>query len=175
MGGQNKGLIKLAGKTLIEHVMDRLDRQAADRVISANEAIPQYESLGYRVVTDAIPGQLGPLAGIYSAMQVTKKDWLLVVPCDVPMLPLDYVERMLNHRASAKAYVAFDGQRQHSGCCLLHHSLQTDLQQALENNHLAVHHFLTEHDAQQIDFSDQRQAFININTLEQLEALEENV
>lgn len=175
MGGQNKGLIKLAGKTLIEHVMDRLDPQLTNRFISANEAISEYESLGYPVVQDVIPGQLGPLAGIYTTMQVAKKDWLLVVPCDVPLLPLDYAERMLNHDGSVKAYVAFDGERQHSGCCLLHHSLQADLQQALEQNHLAVHHFLTEHDAQQVDFSDHCQAFININTPEQLEALEENV
>lgn len=174
MGGQNKGLIPLAGLPLIQHVIQRLDPAIKDRVISANEDLTYYQALGYPVVEDKISGNLGPLCGIYSAMLFLNKQWLLVVPCDVPLLPHDYVERMLDHDATGKAYVAFDGERQHSGCCLLHHSLQQDLLNHLEQKQLAVHRFLEKHHAQQIDFSDEAQGFININSPEQLTELEEN-
>jgi len=175
MGGINKGLIEFNGKKLIEHVIQRLDPVVTDRVISANDNLPIYERFGFPVIADTLPNQLGPLSGIYSAMKFLHKEWLLVVPCDVPFLPLGYVQRMLSHDGTAKTYVAFDGERQHSGCCLLHRSLQPDLLASLENNLLAVHHFLAEHGVQQIDFSDQALAFTNINTPEQLEALSHNV
>lgn len=173
MDGQNKGLIQLAGMSLIEHVIKRLDPEITERVISANEDLAHYQALGYPVIEDSLPGQPGPLCGMFSAMQFLKKEWLLVVPCDVPLLPNDYVKRMISHDASAKAYVAFDGTRQHSGCCLLHHSLQADLLAHLEQQRLAVHRFLEEHHAQQIDFSDEAQAFTNINTPQQLEELKQ--
>jgi len=173
MGGQNKGLIQFVGMPLIEHVMSRLDSDIKDRIISANEDLERYQALGYPVVEDSLPGHLGPLCGMYSAMQFLKKEWLLVAPCDVPLLPTDYVQRMIDHNGSAKAYVAFDGERQHNGCCLLHHSLQADLLAHLEKNYLSAHRFLQEHNAQQIDFSDEAAAFANINTPKQLKEQEE--
>jgi len=175
MDGQNKGLIQLAGKPLIEHVLKRLDPEISARVISANQDLSEYQALGFPVVEDSLPGQLGPLCGMLSALQFLKKEWLLVVPCDVPLLPDDYVKRMIDHDATAKAYVAFDGSRQHSGCCLLHRSLQTDLLTHLEQRRLAVHRFLDDHQAQQVDFSDEAQAFTNINTPQQLEELKQHV
>ena len=171
MAGQNKGLIELAGKPLIAHVLEKLD-PGITIVISANNDLSRYERLGYQVVKDNLPGQLGPLCGMYSAMQYLKTEWLLSVPCDVPLLPFDYAQRMTTHDGQARAYVAFDGQRQHSGCCLLHHSLQDDLLKHLEQQQLAVHRFLQKHQAQQIDFSDEAEGFVNINTPEQLKKLE---
>lgn len=173
MGGQNKGLIPFKGTPLIEHVMNRLDPSIKDRAISANDDLPRYQTLGYPVIADSLPGHLGPLCGMYSAMQFLNKEWLLVVPCDVPLLPTDYAQRMSAHDESAKAYVAFDGTRQHSGCCLLHQSLQADLLSHLQEKRLAVHRFLQEQHAQQVDFLDSAQAFANINTPEQLKKLEQ--
>ena len=175
MGGQNKGLIPFKGTSLIEHVINRLDAGINGRVISANDDLPRYQALGYPVIADSLPGHLGPMCGMYAAMQFLNKEWLLVVPCDVPLLPTDYVQRMTDHDGSEKAYVAFDGTRQHSGCCLLHHSLQDHLLNHLQEKHLAVHLFLKEHHAKQIEFLDSAQAFANINTPEQLEALKKYV
>ncbi|MGD8925762.1 MAG: molybdenum cofactor guanylyltransferase MobA [Thioalkalispiraceae bacterium] len=177
MTGQNKGLIELAGKPLISHVLDKLrsgkpGATVKNIVISANSDLDRYQSLGYPVVEDSLSGQLGPLCGMYSAMNYLNTEWLLTVPCDVPLLPDDYLQRMLDHDGSAQAYVAFDGERQHSGCCLLHHSLQSDLLSHLEQQQLAVHRFLKEHHAQQIDFSDEAEEFANINTAEQLALLQ---
>jgi molybdopterin-guanine dinucleotide biosynthesis protein A len=180
MNGQNKGLIELAGKPLITHVLDKLGSKTAGTglkniVISANSDLDRYQSLGYPVVEDSLSGQLGPLCGMYSAMNYLKTEWLLTVPCDVPLLPDDYVQRMLNHDGIAKAYVAFDGERQHCGCCLLHYSLQSDLLSHLEGQQLAVHRFLKEHHAQQINFSDEAEGFANINTPEQLAKVESSL
>lgn len=175
MDGQNKGLIQLGGKTLIEHVINRLGPEIKDLVISANKDIARYQTLGYPVIEDKLPGQLGPLCGIYSAMQYLEKEWCLVVPCDVPLLPNDFIERMLNHDDSTKTYVAFDGARQHNSCCLLHCSLRGDILAHLEQNKLSLHRFLSEHQVQQVDFADEAEGFMNINTCQQLEDLKLDV
>jgi molybdopterin-guanine dinucleotide biosynthesis protein A len=175
MGGQNKGLLELMGQPLISHVLQRLDPGVSQRVISANNNITAYQQLGYPVIEDRLPGQLGPLAGIYSALESLHTEWLLTVPCDLPLLPTDYVQRMLDHDGKARAYVAFDGERQQSGCCLLHHSLQSDLLTRLQHRQLAVHRFLAEHQAEPIDFSDESEGFININTPEQFAQLKQKI
>ena len=105
---------------------------------------------------------------LQAALADAQSEWLLTVPCDVPNIPLDYLTRMANHAIEAKAYVADDGQRLHNGCCLLHTSLQADLLRHLEQQKLAMHRFLQSMNAQNVDFSDQADAFININTPQQL-------
>jgi molybdopterin-guanine dinucleotide biosynthesis protein A len=172
MDGRNKGLIPLNGKSLVMHVINRLDPRVSDIAISANQDIAAYQKFGYPIIEDLFPGQVGPLCGIYSAMRFFTKQWVLTVPCDVPLLPPDYVQRMIDHDESAKAYVAFDGIRRHNSCCLLHRSLLNDLQKELELQHLAIYSFLETHRAKQIDFSDEAPGFTNINTLQQLAELE---
>lgn len=171
MDGRNKGLVPLNGKPLVKHVLKRLDPAIKNIAISANQDIKTYQEFGYPVIEDILPGQAGPLCGIYSAMRFFDKEWLLTVPCDVPKLPHDFVKRMIDHDGSAKAYVAFDGNRRHNGCCLLHHSLLNDLETELELQHLAIYSFLENHNAQQIDFSDEATGFTNINTPQQLAEL----
>lgn len=177
MQNRNKGLLELAGKPLIVHVLDRLklakqQPEAGRIVISANNDLDSYRRLGYPVVEDSLPGQLGPLCGMYSAMLYLNTEWLLTVPCDMPLLPADYIQRMTHHDDTAMAYVAFAGERQHSSCCLLHQSLQTDLLEYLEQQQLAVYRFLKVQQAQLIDFTDEAAGFTNVNTPEQLIDLE---
>ncbi len=175
MGIQNKGLMDLAGKPLIAHVIDRLTPQLEHIIISANADLKTYETFGYPIVTDPPPGQQGPLAGIYSALQHIQTPWLLTVPCDVPLLPLDYVARFAALPTDCYAAVAHDGTRQQSGCCLLHISLRESIAQQLAQSQFALRHLLSAHHAQQVDFSDQANTFVNINTPEQLQQVANDI
>ncbi|VAX01362.1 Molybdenum cofactor guanylyltransferase [hydrothermal vent metagenome] len=171
MDGQNKGLLPLAGRPMLQHVLDRLPREA-DIIISANADIERYQSFGYPIIEDVLVGDLGPMNGIYSALQATSSEWLLTAPCDIPNLPVDYLDRMISQKSDAKAYVADDGQRMHNGCCLLHASLTADLLAHIKQQKLAMHGFLKSIPAQRVDFSDQVDAFMNINTPQQLQQAE---
>ncbi len=168
MGGQNKGLVQLAGQPLLQHVIQRLPNKT-NILISANADIERYEQFGYPVVQDSLEGQLGPMNGIYSALVAAQSEWLLTVPCDIPNIPVDYLDRMACETSNSKASVASDGKRLHNGCCLLHASLQSELLWHLQHQKLAMHGFLQQVNAQAIDFSDQADAFMNINTLHQLQ------
>lgn len=95
MGGQDKGLLTLGERTLVEHVIARLSPQVAEILVSANRHHEQYAALGPRVVSDAVPDYPGPLAGILAGLKAASTVWVLVVPCDSPFLPADLAERLL--------------------------------------------------------------------------------
>lgn len=173
IGGRNKPLIELAGSTLIERVVERLAAQVDDIVISANQDIATYERLGYAVVSDE-PGTLaaglrGPLAGVLAGirhLQAQGRDHdcrLQLSPGDTPFLPENLVRR-LNGPGAA---VPFDGERAH------HLHSQMSIASALDAleaapGQAAVHRWLARQNARQVDFSDAANAFLNINTDEQL-------
>lgn len=168
IGSQNKGLILVDNKPLIAHVIERLSPQIPRIVISANDDIDAYRKFGMPVIPDQNDDYAGPLGGIYSVMQAEDSEWLITVPCDTPLLPGNLVQRMCDSVGTRLAYVALDSDRQQSGFCLLHRNLLSLMEQQLEKKQFAMHRFLSAADAQTVDFSDQTNAFVNINTPEDL-------
>lgn len=172
MGMQNKGLLLFKQQPLVEHVIMRLRSQVSRIVISANDDLHAYRQFGLPVIPDRTADYAGPLAGIYSAMYHDSSEWFITAPCDAPCLPADYVLRMLTACGNRPACVAHDGQRQQSGCCLLHRSLLAPLEHTLQAGHFAVHRFLTDVAAGTVDFSDETRAFVNINSPADLAVLD---
>lgn len=171
MGGEDKGLLSLNGKPLTRHIIDRLHPQVASIVISANRNIESYREFGYPVIEDAIGGFAGPLAGVLSAMQTIRTDYLLTVPCDTPMLPLNLVERLLEelNRSEKAIVVIHDGERLQPAHVLLPVSLRSDLETWLSSGGNKVREWLAGHGYAIADFSDETDAFANINTRSELE------
>lgn len=171
MGMQNKGLLAFRGQALVAHVIARLRPQVSRIIISANEALASYREFGFPVIPDQASGYAGPLAGIHAVMHAETDEWYITAPCDTPFLPMDYVSRMMAARQGQLACVAHDGKREQSGCCLLHHSLLPALNQSLRRQHYAVYRWLKEMDAGLVDFSDEIEAFTNLNTPDDLRQL----
>jgi len=175
LGERDKGLIELAGRPLAGWVIDRLRPQVGEIVVSANRNLDAYAALGYPVVADTLPGQPGPLAGILAAAGHTRADWLLVVPCDTPMLP----DRLAGHMlavAQARGVPlvrAADGARTHYAVMLLHRRLLADMANCLAAGERRVQAWQDRHPHAEAEF-DGPAAFLNVNTeddLRQAEAL----
>ena len=97
MGGQDKGLVLLDGKALIDHVIDKIRLQVSHIAISTNRNLEEYARRSPHIFPDARQWQhFGPLSALCTAandLQLATADWLLVVPCDMPYLPDDLVAR----------------------------------------------------------------------------------
>ncbi|MGL4937548.1 molybdenum cofactor guanylyltransferase MobA, partial [Shewanella sp.] len=126
MGGDDKGLVELNGQAMIKHTIDRIKPQVKEILINANRNQARYAEFGFKVISDEHSGFLGPLAGMISAMGQTDADYLLVVPCDCPLLPHDLVARMLAaiETQDADLAVASDGEREQPVILLLKPSLR---------------------------------------------------
>ncbi len=174
MGGRNKGWIPYHGRPLIEHVVERLRPQAGSLAISTNTDIDRYRRLGFPCLPDCHPDYRGPLAGMAAALAAFPGRMLLCAPVDAPHVPSDLGARLGEtlEQSNAPAAVAHDGARLQPLFALLRPSLAPRLQEDLARGPLAAGRWLRDAGACSVDFSDQPQAFANINTPEDLGARE---
>lgn len=168
MEENNKGLQLLSNKPLYCHVIDQIKPQVDIIIISANNNLDDYKQSGYTVVQDKLSGFLGPLAGIYSGLSHSKTDWALIVSCDTPFLPKNLVQRLwLGAQGHVAAYVN-DGEKDHPTILLIHTSQMENIANYLQNGDRKLMLFLNSIKAAVVSFSDNPNAFININTLDEL-------
>ena len=179
MGGADKGLVQLQNKPLIQHVIQRLTPQVDEIIINANRGINQYQALGYPVIADEISGFSGPLAGFCLGLKHAKHDFILTVPCDSPLLPLDLASRLLAAliENNADIAIATSNGDTHPVFCLCKKNLLGSLEDYLNNGGRKVSAWQKEQEYIQVDFSDcidknGHDAFINLNTLEDISTLE---
>jgi molybdopterin-guanine dinucleotide biosynthesis protein A len=170
MGGVDKGLQLLLGRTLVEVVVNRLQPQVAALMISANRHLDAYAALGFPVLTDSDPGHAGPLAGIAAGLSVCPTPWLAVVPCDSPRLPMDLVARLAAALADAATPGAIavtpapgGGLRRQPVFCLLQRQLAPGLRACLARGQRGVEAWTREAGLALALFEDEG-AFFNANT-----------
>lgn len=174
LGGQDKGWVMLAGRPLIEHVIAGLRPQVDRLLINANRNQERYRALGYPVIDDPIADYAGPLAGFAGAMAAAPGDLILVVPCDAPRVPAGLAER-LRTAMQAQGHpiaVAHDGERLQPVHALIDSRLLSDLQAFLAEGGRKIDTWYARHGYAVVDFSDQPEAFGNINDPEQQAAFE---
>ena len=166
MGGVDKGLVPFAGRPLIEWVIEGLRPQVNTLLINANRNLDSYAAYGLPVIGDLEPGFQGPLAGIHSAMQAARTDWIITVPCDGPYPAPDLVERLVAalRAADAELAVATDGVRIQPVHALLPVRLAASLADALSAGERKVDRWYARHRVAHADFSDRPDCFLNINT-----------
>ena len=174
MNGVEKGLVLLQQKPLIAHVIARLQPQVDEIFINANREITQYEAFGLPVLKDENKEFIGPLAGFSLGLQHAKHDYVLTVPCDSPLLPLDLAQRLmaafLEHPADIA--VASSDENVHPVFCLMKKSVLPSLLAYIESGERKVSTWQKSQKYIEVDFSDCNDAFVNLNTFEDLAALE---
>ncbi len=174
MNGLDKGLVQLQQKPLIAHVIARLKPQVDEIFINANREIAQYQVFGLPVLKDENEEFIGPLAGFSLGLQHAKHDYVLTVPCDSPLLPLDLVQRLmaalLEH--GADIVVASSDSNAHPVFCLMRKTMLPSLLAYIESGERRVSAWQKSQQYIEVDFSDCNDAFTNLNTFDNLAALE---
>jgi molybdenum cofactor guanylyltransferase len=168
MGGVDKGLQPLHGKPMIEHVLGRFAPQVDDIVINANQNLERYRAFGRRVVSDAISGFAGPLAGLHAGLAAVSHELAATVPCDSPFLPADLVFRLMNSIGDNDLAVAKTGDQPHPVFALVRKSVLPNLEAFLKGGGRKIDAWYGSLKVVEVLFNDEADAFRNINTLEEL-------
>lgn len=173
MGGQDKGLVKFNAQSMIAHTLDRIRPQVDHLVINANRNLDAYQALGYEVIPDSNQDFMGPLAGILSALHYLDDNILLVVPCDCPWLPKDLVSRMQACMLDNKTdiVVASDGEQEQPVVLLLNVNVAQSIQDFLDAGERKLKAWYRSQHFSVCTFTDNPDAFMNINTHEQIAQL----
>lgn len=111
MGGGDKPLRRIAGRTLLERVIARLAPQCDGLILNANGDPARFAETGLPVVADGVPDFAGPLAGILAALDWAAENrpglvWVASAAADSPFLPGDFVRRLHLAREQAGAALA---------------------------------------------------------------------
>jgi molybdopterin-guanine dinucleotide biosynthesis protein A len=138
MGGGDKPMRRIGGRTILERVIARLRPQCDGLILNANGDPARFASFGLPVIADTVENFPGPLAGILAALDWAAANrpevsWMLSAAADCPFLPRDLVTRL--HQALMKenaqlAVAASDGQS-HPVIGLWNVGLRDELRHAL--------------------------------------------
>ncbi|MGJ5039974.1 MULTISPECIES: molybdenum cofactor guanylyltransferase MobA [unclassified Bradyrhizobium] len=138
MGGGDKPLRMVDGRTILERAIARLAPQCSRLILNANGDPARFAGNGLPVVPDGVAGFPGPLAGILAGLEwvathMPEARWMLSAAGDCPFLPRDLVARLATARAAeqAKLALAASGGQIHPVIGLWPVGLREDLRHAL--------------------------------------------
>ena len=112
--GTDKGLLQLCGKQIVSYAIDALSG-ICDRIIISTTS-DAYQSLGYEVIADEIPG-IGPMGGVYSALKESKTGKNLILSCDLPFVSKELLEHILSHGEGYQVAVPCQGNQHYEPLC----------------------------------------------------------
>jgi len=184
MGGADKGLQNFNGMPLALQTLIRLQPQVAEVLVNANRNLAAYESFGAPVWHDEVPDFPGPLAGFMTGLAHCETPYLVTVPCDTPLFPLDLVERLAQALEAQDAEIAMATAREADGqlrpqpvFCLLKADLVGSLIAFMQGGGRKIDAWTASHRQVLVPFDqpgDDPRAFFNANTLAELHALEKS-
>ena len=186
MGGVDKGLQNFNGSPLAMHALLRLQMQegglVGDQMINANRNLAAYEAFGVPVWPDTLSDYAGPLAGFMTGLERCETPFLLTVPCDTPLFPLDLGQRLAAAFEDETTEIAMAAAREEDGqlrpqpvFCLMRVDLLESLMAFTQAGGRKIDRWTEQHRTVIVPFDrpgDDLQAFFNTNTLAELHALE---
>jgi molybdopterin-guanine dinucleotide biosynthesis protein A len=177
MGGVDKGLQNHLGIPLAMHALLRLAPQVGEIMMNANRNISAYESMGVPVWPDALSDFAGPLAGFLAGLERCETPYLLTVPCDSPLFPVDLAQRLGQALIDQSAEIAMAATRENGKLqvqpvfCLMKTELMESLVRFTQEGHRKIDNWTALHHCVEVPF-DEGQAFANANTLAELRLLQ---
>ncbi len=186
MGGGDKGLLELAGKSMLQRVIERIAPQVTAVAINANGDPARFAAFNLPVVPDTLADHPGPLAGVLAGMRwaaghTPRARWIATVSTDAPFLPDDLVARLhatANDHPGAIAIARSDGNL-HPVIGLWPVDLADDLAAALKDGTRKVLRWTDRHGTHPVDFpritiaGQAIDPFFNVNTSAELELARE--
>ena len=104
--GQDKALLDRNGESQLSYAYTLLEQVTDRTFVSIREQQSDGERARYPRILDRYEN-MGPVAGILSAMDAhSDADWL-VVACDLPNLDLETLERLIDRQAETQPFTAY--------------------------------------------------------------------
>jgi molybdopterin-guanine dinucleotide biosynthesis protein A len=181
MGGGDKPMTRIGGKTILARVIERMAPQCTRLILNANGDPARFADTGLPVVADDVPDFAGPLAGILAGL-----DWaaahapdiatVVSVPGDCPFLPRDLVAQLEAARAASDQPLACarSGEWRHPVVGLWPVALRADLRRALTGEDMRkIELWTARHGVALADWpAEPVDPFFNVNTPEDAAAAE---
>jgi molybdenum cofactor guanylyltransferase len=177
LGGGDKPLRMVGGRTVLVRLVDRLAPQVTRLMLNANDNPARFHGFGMPVIADDLPGFPGPLAGVLAALEwvavaAPAIEWVVTVPGDTPFIPRDLVVRLhaARGRDNTTLACAASGGRTHPVVGLWPVSVRAELRAAVAGEGIRkVGRFMQRYPCVAVDWpADPVDPFFNVNTPDDL-------
>jgi molybdopterin-guanine dinucleotide biosynthesis protein A len=181
MGGGDKPMKTIGGRTILDRVIARLAPQCDGLILNANGDPQRFAAFGLPVVADSVEDFPGPLAGILAGLDwiaAHRPDvtWMLSAAADCPFLPRDLVVRLHQARIErdSRIAIAASGGQTHPVIGLWSVTLRDDLRHTLEvENFHAVGRWTARYDPAIVSWpTEPLDPFFNANTVDDIAVAE---
>ncbi len=181
--GVDKNHVKLGNKTLLEHVLFKIDNKFKETLIVANDILEIQKPANITVIPDCVL-DLGPLAGVLSAMKWVKENqklynWIATFPSDTPFFDvsiIDEYEKKIKLNESSLYFVKSNNKRHNIFGLWSVDLLKTLENDIILNNFRKVEEWANKIGVKTIDINIKKfDPFFNINTIEDFEEAKKNV
>ena len=170
MGGGDKNQLHLGGKSVLQHILDRVDWAGAPIAINANGDPRRFAGYGLPVIADVVDGYAGPLAGILTGLEWMaayhpKLTHMISLATDAPFLPPDLAHRLYARLGSdARIVQAQSSGQRHPVFAIWPLALAAELRLAVcDEGVRKIDHFTQRHHFGVVAFSGTPDPFLNIN------------
>ncbi len=178
MGGGDKCMQLLAGRPLLEWLIEVAEPQVDTLILNANGDAARFAAYGLPVIADVIEGYAGPLAGVLTGMTWALEnepdaEWVMSFATDAPFLPADMVARLVGavEAEGAEMACAASGGRTHPVFGLWPVRLRDELRAAmLDEDMRKMDMWTARYNIVEVPFAEEggRDPFFNVNRPENL-------
>ena len=168
--GEDKGLVLLNGKPMIQYVIEALKEVVSNIIIISNNA--SYNKFGVPVYADIIKNK-GPVGGIYTGLYHSTTELNFCISCDVPMVSSDFIFWLLNKSGNASVTLPMCKDKVHQMIGVYSKQVLSYFKESAEKEHLKLSQVNKDMDCEIIDIEKEYAnfddlLFSNINTKNEL-------
>ena len=164
--GRDKAALRLDGRTLAEHQAEKLLALGLTDLMISGWA---DRIAGTRFVPDALPAR-GPLGGIHACLGAAEHDAVLFLSVDVPLVPADALQQLLNEHRGGITLLSVEGVPQPL-IGVYDRSLRPAAEEILESDNTAVRRLFALCPPRLVPFEGSADLIRNCNTPEDYEWL----
>ena len=133
--GEDKGLVLLNGKPMIQYVIEALKEVVSDIIIISNNA--SYNKFRIPVYADIIKDK-GPVGGIYTGLYHSKTQLNFCISCDVPMISSDFILWLLKRSGNASITLPMYKDKIHQMIGVYSKQVLSNFKESTEKEHLKL-------------------------------------
>lgn len=185
LGYKEKALIPIKGRTILEYNLDLLERLVDEVIISVRDDEQKcflVEYTGERTIIADHYTDVGPLAGILEGLKAADGEYVFITACDMPFLNPEVVEMLFKRAKGHDAAIpVWDNEMLEPLHAVYRNGpMAIETEKAIKNgDKIALAPVFNLKDVVFVDMEDVRaidpglRTFININTQEDMELIEE--
>lgn len=166
---QNKALLKIGGRSIIERVINALSEVMADMLLITNSP-DEFKHLEIAMFGDIIPGS-GSLGGIYTGLKVSETYHNLIIACDMPFIRPSLLTLLIQQSRGYDVVIPVTPDGHHPTCAIYSKDCIKPIEAQIRSGNLKISDFFPNVRIRKINFNTLHDRydqimFFNVNTKE---------